>query len=213
MPAERVRASGDDYFLVILQRAGQAIVRQDGREAIVRPGDFVFNDCTRTYELLFDETGHDLSVLRIARAQLENQVGNIEELTATPVTSQGAAGQLLLSMVDTLHRDIDKLHPSSALGVSEAIISIIGAGLRSLPGANLRKPSNLTAYHLTRIKAHVREHLRDPNLSIGSIATAMSLSADHICKIFRSEPLPLSRLIWQMRLDACRSRELEQRRS
>jgi AraC-like DNA-binding protein len=44
-------------------------------------------------------------------------------------------------------------------------------------------------------------------LSIGSIALAMSLSPDHVCKLFRNEPVPLSRLIWQQRLDACR-REL-----
>ncbi len=208
----RISASNDDHCLVIIQRQGNAVVRQDGREATVRPGDFVFNDCTRPYELLFDASGHELFVLRLARAQLENHVGNLEELTAMAVRSEGAPGQLLLSMVDTLQRDIDQLHPSSAIAVSEGIASIIAAGLRSLPGANIRKPSNLTAYHLARIKAHVQKHLRDPALSIGSIVAAVGLSPDHVCRLFRNEPLSLSRMIWQQRVDACR-RELVDPRS
>jgi len=208
----RIRADNEDHCLVIIQRQGNAVVRQDGREALVRPGDFVLNDCTRPYELLFDEAGHEVCVLRLARAQLETHVGNLEELTATTVRREEAPGQLLLSMVDTLQRDVERLHPSSALGVSEGIASIIAAGLRGLPGANVRKPSSLAAYHLSRIKAHVQQHLRDPALSVASVVAAVNLSPDHVCRLFRSEPVSLSRLIWQQRLDACR-RELADTRS
>lgn len=201
---ERIRNSDEDDFLVLLQREGSAMVQQDGRTAILHPGDFVFHACSRPYELHFDQPGHHLNVLRLSRSQLENHIGDLDELTAMTVSRQEVTGRLLLSMIDTLHRDADQLHPSSAPGVSDAITSIIGAGLRSLPKANLRKNSNLRAYHLTRIKAHVQKHLRDPDLSVASIASAMQLSPDHVCKLFRGEPAPLSRLIWQMRLDACR---------
>ena len=123
------------------------------------------------------------------------------------VPHTSAAGNLLLSMVDTLQRDLDRLHPSSVIGVSEGITSIIAAGLRSLPIANMRHASSLSAYHVMRVKAYVMERLRDPNLSIASIATAMRLSPDHLSRLFRSEPVPLSRMIWRQRLEACR-REL-----
>lgn len=204
---QRVRAETDDHCIAIVAREGRLVVRQDDREALVQPGDFVFHDCTRPYELLFDATGHGLFVLRLPRTLLDSHVGNLEALTATTVPGQGAAGRLLCSMIETLYDDIGTLHPSSALGVSEAITSVIGAGLRSLPGANLRKPSNITAYHLARIKAHVHEHLRDPDLSVGAVAAAVGLSQDHVSKLFRGEGLSLPRLIWQLRLDACR-REL-----
>jgi len=49
----------------------------------------------------------------------------------------------------------------------------------------------------------VQQHLRDPELSIGTVAHAMELSPDHLCRLFRHEPVPLSRLIWQQRLEAC----------
>jgi AraC-like DNA-binding protein len=200
---ERIRQSAEDCYLVLILREGRGAVSQDGRMAVVNPGDFVLNDCSRPYDLMFDAGGHDVYVLRVARKLLASHVSNAEDLCATTVTGQGAAGHLLLTMVESLGRDIADLHPTSAMGVSEAIHSVIGAGLRSLPDANRRKPSRLAAYHIARIKAHVQQHLRDPELSIGSVAHAMDLSADHLSRLFRDEPVALSRLIWQQRLEAC----------
>lgn len=198
-----VSRSGEDYCLVQLQQSGKGVVCQDGRIAVVNPGDFVLYDCTRPYELMFDDEEHHVMVLRLPRAHLEQHVTGLEELTATTVSGDGAAGHLLLSMVSTLRSQADRLHPSSAQGVSDAITQMIAAGLRSLPQANSRRPSSLHAYHLTRIKAYVKERLRDPGLSVASVAQVAGLSPDHLARLFRGEPLPLSRLIWQWRLEAC----------
>ena len=201
--AERIREDCEEYFLVFIQRKGRGTLFQDGRMAVTNPGDFVLNDCTRPYEIIF-AGDHDAHVLRLPRKAFTGHVGNLEDLCATTVSGQGAAGHLLLTMVETLRRDIADLHPASVMGVSESIISVIGAGLRSLPAASQRKPSNLAAYHTARIRSYVQQHLRDPELSIGSVARAMKLSPDHMRRVFRNEPTPLSRLIWQQRLDACR---------
>ncbi|MEZ5702714.1 MAG: helix-turn-helix domain-containing protein [Burkholderiaceae bacterium] len=200
----KIHQGNEDFCLVQLQQAGRGVVFQDDRIAMVEPGDFVMYDCTRPYELIFNEPRHDVVVVRLPRALMESHVGNLRDLTATTVKGGGAAGNLLLSMVDSLQQDIDRLHPASAMGVSEAITNIIAAGLRSLPGANARKTSSLSAYHIARIKAYVIENLRDPSLSVNSIAQAMKVTPDHLSRLFRGEPMPLSRLIWQQRLDACR---------
>ncbi len=198
-----VSRSGEDYCLVQLQQAGKGMVCQDGRVALVNPGDFVLYDSTRPYDLMFDDEEHHVLVLRLPRSHLEQHVTGLEELTATTVPGDGAAGHLLLSMVGTLRNQANRLHPASAQGVSDAITQMIAAGLRSLPQANSSRPSNLHAYHLARIKAYVKERLRDPGLSVGSVAQAAGLSPDHLARLFRSEPMPLSRLIWQWRLEAC----------
>ena len=199
-----IRRGSDDCCLVQVQREGRGLVCQDGRMAVLNPGDFVLYDSTRPYELMFDDEQHDVIVLRLPRALLETQLSNIEALTATTVKGGDATGLMLMSMVQTLGRDIDTLHPASALGVSDAITSIVAAGLRSLPGASAKQASNLSAFHVMRIKSLVLEQLRDPELSVASIAQAVKLSPDHLSRLFRSEPMPLSRLIWHQRLDACR---------
>lgn len=194
----------EDYCLVHLQQTGRGIVCQDDRTAWVDPGDFVLYDCTRPYELVFEDSIHDVAVMRLPRASLEAHVGNLQDLTATTVSAEGAAGNLLLSMVSTLRQNVDILHPASALGISEAITNVVAAGLRSLPGANAHKSSNLSAYHIARIKSHLQENLRDPQLSVTSIALALKVTPGHLSRLFRTEPVPLSRLIWQWRLDACK---------
>ena len=199
-----IRDDGRDLLLVHIQRQGRGIVLQDGREARLMPGDFVCYDTTRPYELHFEDPRHEAIVVRLPRAEVDQHVVNLQDLTATTVPGTCAAGHLLLSMIETLLCDIDRLHPSSALGVAEGVTSIIAAGLRSLPGANTQRPSNLSVFHVARIKAYVMANLRNPELSIASIAAAMQLSPDHLSRLFRAEPVLLSRLIWQQRLDACR---------
>ncbi len=193
-----------DSTLVQIQRAGRAVVRQEGREARLVPGDFVMYDTTRPYELHFEDQSHEVIVVRLPSSELQPHVVNLHDLTATTVPGTCAAGNLLLTMIETLQRDIDRLHPSSAIGVSEGITSIIAAGLRSLPGANTQRSSQLCAYHVARVKAYVMNNLRNPELSIAHIACAMGMSPDHLSRLFRGEPVPLSRWIWQQRLDACR---------
>lgn len=199
-----IRGDAADACLIMIQRAGRGVVCQDGREARLVPGDFVMYDTTRPYELHFEDPRHEVIVVRVPRSELHPHVVNLQDLTATTVPGSCAAGNLLLTMIDTLRRDLDRLHPSSAIGVSEGITSIIAAGLRSLPGANIQRPSQLSAYHVARVKAYVMENLRNPELSIASIAGAMRVSPDHLARLFRGEPVPLSRWIWQQRLDACR---------
>ena len=40
-------------------------------------------------------------------------------------------------------------------------------------------------YHTARIRSYVQQHLRDPDLSIGTVALAMKPSADHVRRLFR----------------------------
>lgn len=200
---ERIRRDRDSYYLIQIQREGTGIVCQDGRSAVLKPGDFALHDSTRPFELVFGDHDHDVTTLRLPCSALDIHVSNIQELTATTIDGSAAAGQLLGSMVTMLARDFSRLPAPAALSLSEAITSMVAAGLRSLPMANVKRPTSLHAYHVARIQSYVREHLRDPDLSVASIARALDMSADHLSRIFKHEPIPLSRLIWQSRLAAC----------
>ncbi len=200
----QVRRSGEDYCLALLLREGHGYAVQNGRSAELWPGDFVVNDCTQPYDLHFDTPHHDLFVVRVPRLHLESHVGNLQTLTATAIRAATPAGRLLQSTVSTLHGSAETLHPAAAPGMGDAITNIVVAGLRSLPTADLRRPSPLKAYHLARAKTYVLDHLRDPDLSALSVAAALRMTPDHLHRIFREEPVSIAQLIWQSRLDACR---------
>jgi AraC-binding-like domain len=49
----QIARSADDCLLVNIQTRGQGVIRQDGRDAVLNPGDFALYDSTRAYELQF----------------------------------------------------------------------------------------------------------------------------------------------------------------
>ncbi|WP_447775576.1 AraC-like ligand-binding domain-containing protein [Variovorax boronicumulans] len=201
-----IAASSDDCFLVSIQARGQGVVRQDGRDAVLGAGDFALYDSTRPYELLFDQPFEQI-VLKLPGERLRSELRDTEALTATTVSGREGAGHLLLGMIRTLREDFDALQPASALAVAHGVQNILVAGLQTLPAAHAPALSNLTAYHLGRVKQRIDEQLADPTLSVGTLAAQLGMSVSHIHRVFKSEPLTPSQYIWERRLDAC-SRDL-----
>lgn len=177
---------------------------QDGREALLEPGDFALYDSTRPYSLRFDGPFEQL-VLVLPGPLLRSQLRASERLTATAVRGRGGAGGLAIRMIGTLARDVDALEPASAAAVSDAVTSILVAGLRTLPAARGEGVSNLVALHRERIRAHVRARLRDPELSVPGIARALRISNGTVHRAFQGEPSTVAQWILALRLDAvCR---------
>lgn len=201
-----IAASSDDCFLVSIQARGQGVVRQDGRDAVLGAGDFALYDSTRPYELLFDQPFEQI-VLKLPGERLRSELRDTEALTATTVSGREGAGHLLLGMIRTLREDFDALQPASALAVAHGVQNILVAGLQTLPAAHAPALSNLTAYHLGRVKQRIDEQLADPTLSVRTLAAQLGMSVSHIHRVFKSEPLTPSQYIWERRLDAC-SRDL-----
>jgi AraC-like DNA-binding protein len=201
-----ISRSSDDCFLVSIQARGQGVVRQDGRDAVLAAGDFALYDSTRPYQLLFDDSFEQI-VLKLPGERLRSELHDTEALTATTVSGREGAGHLLLGMLRTLREDIGTLQPASALAVANGVQSILVAGLQTLPAARSPGLSSLTTYHLARVKRRIDEQLADPSLSVGSLAQQLGVSASHIHRVFKSEPLTPSQYIWERRLEAC-SRDL-----
>jgi AraC-like DNA-binding protein len=202
-PRQIAKAS-EDYFLVSIQTEGRGVVRQDGREALLAPGDFALYDSTRPYELLFD-AAFAQTVLMLPGSQLRHAMKHTEAITATAVNGREGAGHLLINMIDCLRRDAPSLRRESAAAVADSVGHILVAGLRTLPAAQRCGASDLARYHLARVKQHVQRHLGDPGLSVGQVARAVGLSPAHLHRLFaQSEEQPLAHYIWSERLEACK---------
>jgi AraC-like DNA-binding protein len=201
-----IARSSDDYFLVSIQTVGTGVLRQDGRDAMLSPGDFALYDSTRPYELLFRDSFEQI-VLKLPGDHLRSVVRETEKMTATTVSGREGAGHLLIEMVRTLWDDVAALQPASALAVANGVLNILVAGLQTLPAASRPSLTNLTAYHIARIKRLIDQRLADPELSVDSIARELGLSVGHMHRLFKSEAVPLFHYIWNRRLEAC-SRDL-----
>lgn len=201
-PAKIARAS-EDYFLVSIQTEGRGVVSQDGRDAVLAPGDFALYDSTRPYTLTFDGAFQQI-VLMLPGKTLRTALRETERLTATRVCGDRGAGHLMIGMIGTLAADIDTLAPESAVAVADSVTQILIAGLSALPAARRAPVSQLTAYHREQIKALVRERLRDASFGVAEIAASLRLSPSTLHRVWGGEACSLSDWLWAQRLDAAR---------
>ena len=201
-PALIARAS-EDNFLVSIQTKGRGVISQDGRDAVLGPGDFALYDSTRPYQLTFDNDFQQF-VLKLPGPTLRTALRDTQRLTATTVCGDRGAGHLMIQMIRTLAEDIGSLAPQSAAAVADSVSQILIAGLATLPAATQVPVSQLTAYHREQIKALVRSRLADPDLGVTQIAQALRLSPSTLHRAWAGEPCSLSDWIWSQRLDAAR---------
>lgn len=201
--AAKIARASEDYFLVSIQTRGHGRVSQDGRDAWLQPGDFALYDSTRPYTLTFDADFQQY-VLMLPGPTLRTALRRTEALTATTVSGQRGAGHLMIGMIRTLAADIDTLAAESAAAVADSVTQILVAGLAALPAARSEALSHCQAFHRERVRALVRDRLRDPGLNIGEIARRLRLSPSTLHRAWGGEPCSLSDWIWAQRLDAAR---------
>lgn len=202
-----IAQAGDERFLASIQVRGRGVVRQDGRDALLGPGDFALYDSTRPYDLLFDDRFEQI-VLQLPAERLRRELREPQALTATTV--RGGAGRLLAQMARQLSDDEEEgtWPPAAALAVADGVVSVLAGALQSLPAAaRTPAPTRLAAYHLARAKQFIEERLADPELGIEQIAQALGLSASQLHRVFEHEPLAPAHYIRERRLEAC-SRDL-----
>jgi AraC-like DNA-binding protein len=177
-PRQIDRGTGDDV-LVSLQRAGRGLVRQDGREALLAPGELALYDASRPYTLTFDGP-FSQDVFQLPRALLAERLGPLSALTASRVRApdglSGAEGETALDL-----------------------LAIARGGLR--PG-----PVTPGEAHRRAIRLHVERNLGDPSLTPSSIAAALALSPRYLHRLWAQEsPETLGRHILHRRLERCRA--------
>ncbi|MGE0802311.1 MAG: helix-turn-helix domain-containing protein [Lautropia sp.] len=197
----RIARASEDYFLVSIQTRGRGVVSQDGRDALLAPGDFALYDSTRPYTLTFD-ANFQQHVLMLPGPVLRTMVRETERLTATRVGGERGAGHLMISMISTLAADLGTLAPESADAVANSVVQILVAGLSALPAARRPALSQLTTYHRERIRAAVRARLRDPGFDVGELARMLRVSPSTLHRVWDGEACSLSDWIRAERLDA-----------
>ncbi|WP_295638813.1 helix-turn-helix domain-containing protein [uncultured Methylibium sp.] len=203
MRSQRAAArAAEEFFLVSLQLEGSCAVLQDGREALLQPGQFAIYDTRRPYELVLNGD-YQQAVLRVPRRALATRLPDCDALVATGVSAKALPARVLMQMLREASTGTTELAPAAAQDLSEALLCVLSAGLRGLRDGTAPQAARPGAAQLERIKAYVAAHLHDPGLNVPRIAAALGLSRSYLHQLFRSEGSTLERWIWEQRLAAC----------
>jgi len=199
---EHVAAARDARFVLCLQLQGASVTRQQGREALLRDGDFTLLDSSRPYQVSFDRPNRAL-VLGVPHADLSRRLVNAEALVGLAMPGDVGMSGLLSSFLRGLwqqQRNDDNLVLTPRLG--DAVIDLIaGAYTSRLHG--VEAASSWAVSRREHIRGYIEQHLHDPSLTPSRIAVAARLSPRRMHQLFESTGETIGCYILRRRIEEC----------
>ena len=188
-----------------LQGSGSSLVVQDGREAVVRPGDLVLYRSTAPYTLV-DGDGYRQHQLRMPQQELALPDEIIRRVTATRLSPGHPVTDLACSYFQRLasrQRDLSDSGAQVAVhSALELIRAVIGTHLDA-DSEILRESQQATL--LMRVLEYARAHLGESTLNATQIAAEHHISVRYLYKILATAGISLGDWLRRQRLEACRA--------
>jgi AraC family transcriptional regulator, positive regulator of tynA and feaB len=200
----RIRSSEHPYIKILFQTYGVSYFEQDGRRIEVMPGDCLAYDVSCPHTITSPAlTRHEVVV--VPKEFLRERGFHTEKMTACKLSSRAGTGRIAHEFLHAAFSEATKLSPSSAAGVAESLIDLLLLPLREADSTFDRVGPE--AMYI-RAQAFIREHLRDPELSIDQISAALGCTKRYLHMLFSERGMTVSDYIWRARLQHCRQ-ELE----
>jgi AraC-like DNA-binding protein len=192
-----IAQGNEEYLLASIQRSGTGRVEQDGRTALLSPGDIAFYDSTRPYTLHFDNPFHQL-VVQVPKREL--MLRDTRPLTARALrrgTPGGAVSAFFTSLFDATRVGGEQ----PAVLLPHAIGLLCSAA--SFAGGAEPAPAAAAALARERVLEFLRRHLADPSVDADAVAAACHVSRRTLYRILG--PDGVATRLRRMRIEQARA--------
>jgi AraC family transcriptional regulator, positive regulator of tynA and feaB len=199
---QHVARTRDALFMLCLQLDGVSVNRQQGREAVLRYGDFHLLDSSRPYEVSFQQSNRML-VLSVPHPELARRMPNPESVVAIAMSGRSGVAGLLSSLLCNFwqqRRTGDETFLSPRF--SEAILDLVASAYASINAA-APEGSSIAIARREQIRSYIETHLHDPGLTPGSVAAAVHLSPRRLHQLFEADGETVGAYILRRRLEEC----------
>ncbi len=194
----------DAYVKVLYQVSGESVLVQNGRSAYLRPGSWCIGDCSTPYDLILPIDNVKHLVVYLPHKVLTPRLNDLTPFTAHAFSSLSGLGKVTLDFVQSTLCEIDNIEPEVAPRLAGTLLDLLITDLREtfqLSRASMRNG----AVTVAEIKAFIQEQIANPDLSVDLIANALHLSKGYVHFLFQMEESTVSRYIWDLRLEKCRT--------
>ncbi|WP_367137550.1 MULTISPECIES: helix-turn-helix domain-containing protein [Streptomyces] len=200
-----------------VQVSGRAVLEQDGRRAEVPPGGLVLYDTAHPYAVEYPERFRT-HLFHLPRRLLGVSERDLRHASATAVGPAEGCGPVLLPFLGVLAASAHSYPAPVGDRLAGRVADLFSALIAQLALARAaHEPGTPNEHLVRRVREYIGHHLGDPELSPERIARAHHISVRYLHRLFegegggggggRGEGVTVSRLIRQLRLDAC-AREL-----
>ncbi len=197
-----VARAREALYLLCLQLDGVSVTRQQGRESLLRYGDFHLLDSSRPYQLSFQQSNRML-VLAIPQRDLTRRLANPESVLGLPMSGKAGLPNLLSSLLCGFwqqRRSGEDRYLSPRF--SEALLDLIASAYASVAGAGTEH-SSVTVARREQVRTYIETHLHDPTLTPGRVAEAVHLSPRRLHQLFEADGETVGTYILRRRLEDC----------
>lgn len=193
--------SPSSVFLAV-KRTGSSMVVQEGREAIVSPGQMVLWTSTRPSMILsLDRSQHHL--VRIPTQLLAVPETALRQAVAVPLGSELPIAGVLSRFVDGLAK-LPNLRVAEAAHLARPTAELTRALIATISDDSQRARESLDATLRLRLGDYLLAHWHELDLTAERIATAHHISTRHLYRLLAAEDISLGGWLRERRLEACR---------
>ena len=199
---QHVARAREALFMLCVQLDGMSVNRQQGRESVLRYGDFHLVDSSRPYEIAFEQPNRML-VLSIPQPDLARRMPNPESVVAIAMSGRTGVAALLSSLLCNFwqqRRGGDETYLSPRF--SEAILDLVATAYAGINAA-AAESSSIAIARREQIRTYIESHLHDPALTPGSVAAAVHLSPRRLHQLFEADGETVGAYILRRRLEEC----------
>lgn len=194
-------ARGDRrYYKLSLILAGTQLLVQDGREAVLRPGDVALYDTHRPYSLVFEEDVRTLVVMFPQRL-IDLPAELVGRLTAVRMSGKEGVGNVVVPFLAQLGGNLEQLAGPAGARLAHSAVDL----LSTLVATELDL-ANADPHHelMRRIRAHIDANLPSADLGPARIAAEHFISTRHLHGLFQEQGTTVAGWIRTRRLEHCR---------
>ncbi|MEU6931430.1 helix-turn-helix domain-containing protein [Streptomyces sp. NPDC046374] len=193
-------------YLGVHVRGPVTVVHERAR-TLLEPNDLVFCDPARRHLLRF---GEDCQMIffRVPRCYLGVTEPELRQVLGVPVRGGEGIGALAADFLTALAARAEFRRSSTGDRRARTAVHLLSVLVMELLAADTTDEeadaSGTGGAMLTRIHAHIEEHLMDPDLSPESIARAHHISVRYLQKLFQNDGSTVSQWVRHRRLEVCR---------
>ncbi len=199
--AKAVAVSAGDLIKASVQVAGEAIVEQDSRVALLQPGDFALYDASRPYTLRFD-TDTRMIVFAFSPSALTLPRTELSHVTARSFHAATPMGSVVSVFLAGLSRTVMLLDEDEAETLArtglDLLMSVVSRELRTELSHDPR------SQQLHSIIESIENMLPDPDLTPTMIAEANFISTRHLHSLFSDRSVTVGTWVRTRRLEHIR---------
>ncbi|HEX2315447.1 MAG TPA: helix-turn-helix domain-containing protein [Thermomonospora sp.] len=195
------RDTRECYKLGLVLR-GTCLLRQNGHDALVRPGHLVLYDLTRPVEIAF--TAHRIVTVLIPHQAIAVPPARLGRLGGTVLTERTRSGRLVASLMAALAEDGDTADGPHAPHLGEALVELVTGAISEHLGEQTPPPDPDAEALWHAVRDWIEKHLPDPALTPATIAEAHHLSVRQLYRVFQARGTTVAGYVRTRRLERCR---------